>query len=254
MLPGFKYFLNRQQLKGEGGVSAGVKAAVNNQNYFERLGQDFANDAKLTWGLFKGSFEQIFTRFTFEILQTAIGYVTNIGANLFTSIDDVSYYGGATVSRTRLGNWGAFTLGNFILGGSDISADPKNSLFQHEYGHYLQSQESGPIYLFRYAIPSLISASKTEEKHPNHNHNFFWTELDANQRAVRYFERKVSDFDIDNDWDIDRHPLPGYHSYDYPGPVIIDNSKKNIYYKPTVYPKMDLHQNKKLLNNHYLAL
>ena len=45
--------------------------------------------------------------------------------------------------ETYVGNWGAFTSGSFIMGSRELEANPHNSLFQHEYGHYLQSQAFG---------------------------------------------------------------------------------------------------------------
>lgn len=70
--------------------------------------------------------------------------------------ENVAYYGGATVI-TYKGKFGAFTLGSFINGGRNLHADPDNALFQHEYGHYLQSQNSGLfIYLFTLFRASLM--------------------------------------------------------------------------------------------------
>ena len=46
-------------------------------------------------------------------------------------------------------------------------ADANNPLFQHEYGHVLQSRASGLAYLTRYAIPSIKSASSGEGEHYN---------------------------------------------------------------------------------------
>jgi hypothetical protein len=68
-------------------------------------------------------------------------------------------------------------LGSYINGHRGLQADPNNSLFQHEYGHYLQSQNSGPFYLQRYALPSLIDAMGYS------NHNYHAVEQDSNIRA-----------------------------------------------------------------------
>lgn len=46
----------------------------------------------------------------------------------------------------------------------------------HEYGHYLQSQKSGPLYLLKYGVPSGPGDAD-------------WTEIDANTRAATYFNR-----------------------------------------------------------------
>jgi len=72
-----------------------------------------------------------------------------------------------------------FTLGSYIVGGQYLLADPSNSNFQHEYGHYMQSQLWGLLYIDVIAVPSLISA--TTDKH--------WMEKDASTRAYDYFMR-----------------------------------------------------------------
>ena len=53
----------------------------------------------------------------------------------------------------------------------------------HEYGHYLQSQEYGFLYLYVIGLPSLISAKKDKDN----SHTSFWTEVDASARAAKYF-------------------------------------------------------------------
>lgn len=184
-------------------LSATVKAIANEENFFRRFGQDIANDAKITWGLFKGSPGQILSRFTWEILQTAVGFATSIGVNMFSVVDDVSYYGGATVIKNRY-SFGAFTLGSYINGDNSIKADIRNELFQHEYGHYIQSQDTGFAYLFDFAIPSLFSAIKSEEG----EHNHFWTEQDANKRAIAYFNRKMPG--AYTFWKFERNPIDDY--------------------------------------------
>ncbi len=100
----------------------------------------------------------------------------------------VSYYDGATAIEHYTNKWGAFTLGSFINGEEGLQADPNNSLFQHEYGHYLQSQSVGPFYLQRYGIPSFIDAMGDS------NHDLHATEQDANIRAFKYFMEHVPDF------------------------------------------------------------
>jgi len=89
-------------------------------------------------------------------------------------------------------HWGAFTLGNYITGDRSIEADPSNSLFQHEYGHYLQSQNWGPLYIQKIALPSLYYAlGPGSGNYP--------TEIDANNRAFRYFSKNEDGFTTKND-------------------------------------------------------
>jgi hypothetical protein len=92
--------------------------------------------------------------------------------NMVGMVEDASYYGGATVSRARIGAQsitGGITVGSFILGNNRIEADPSNPLFAHEYGHYLQSQRNGWAYLGKYALPSLMSALRNTPA----QHDFF---------------------------------------------------------------------------------
>lgn len=142
------------------------------------------NSWKMDMGWFKGSFKQIASRFLGEFTQTALGYLIGNLANFYGFVRSISYYGGATVIEHTIDGWGAFTLGSFINGSRDISADPyHDSLFQHEYGHYLQSQSVGPIYLYGYAIPSLID----DAIHHGPKHDHFAIEQDANKRALKFY-------------------------------------------------------------------
>lgn len=124
------------------------------------------NSWKLTGGLFVtdrdksffGKVGQIVSWFTYELPKTliglSIGYVGNIAYD-----SDVEYFAGATI--TRINNrrkFGGITLGSYILGDNTIIADPSTGLFQHEYGHYLQSQSVGLLYSFIYGLPSLFDA------------------------------------------------------------------------------------------------
>ena len=98
----------------------------------------------------------------------------------------------------------AVTLGNVIVGGSSLELDPNKSLFQHEYGHYLQSQKWGIAWPFVFGIPSLGSMVFDPE-----NHDTFYTEVDANNKAFEYFRKTISDFDYNN-WIWNSNP-----TYDY---------------------------------------
>ena len=90
-------------------------------------------------------------------------------------------------------NRGAITLGSYIIGDQSIEVDPSNSLFQHEYGHYLQSQSSGPLYLFHYGIPSGCDALVNDYW----DHTKHFSEQDANRRSVRFFSKYK---DLKWDW------------------------------------------------------
>lgn len=159
-----------------------------------------SNAWKIDMGLFKGNFGQIFNRFTWESPQTFIGWATISFHNIFGGVKSVSYYNEATVVETYSRDWGAFTLGSFITGEREITNKPNDYLFQHEYGHVLQSHYAGLLYLPKYAIPSLTSKG---------NHNLFWTETDANVRALTFFTSNDKNFKT---WHFEEkfNPIPGY--------------------------------------------
>ncbi|HPN69659.1 MAG TPA: RHS repeat-associated core domain-containing protein, partial [Saprospiraceae bacterium] len=174
------------------------------QNGISRANEMAVNDAKIWGGLFTSDSEkngfgqtwEIVSRFTWQLPQTIAGIVSSHVTNNFGHVSEVEYYGGATVTKGRRNGWGAVTLGNYIIGDVDIADGEleNNELFKHEYGHYLQSQSSGYLYLFKYGLPSITSPDP---------HRFFWTETDANRRAFNYFstERRLTS------WNERQYPL-----------------------------------------------
>ena len=136
-----------------------------------------------------------------------MGYFASGLYNLFGGVKSVSFYGGATVSESYASGWGDISLGNYIIGQNGIYADPANPDFQHEYGHYIQSQRSGYAYFPRYGVPSLFS------KPP---HDYHPVEQDANIRALNYFSKHVSGFNsvdaygnYNGMWDLGYSPILG---------------------------------------------
>ena len=55
----------------------------------------------------------------------------------------------------------------------------------HEYGHYMQTQFMGSLYIPIVAVPSLISAGLF----PGSDHKFRWFEVDASRRAADHFDK-----------------------------------------------------------------
>ena len=191
------------------------------------------NAYQINNGLFAGTPKQIISRFTWESPQTLTGLTVSQFYNYVGDVRSVDFYDGATVvrhfdngftnyfnSKNNDGLWGAFTLSSFINGDKSISADPYNHLFQHEYGHYLQSQDLGPTYLFKVALPSLIDCGM----HPN-THNRAWFEEDANARAIAYWNKTIPNYDM-SQWDPLNRPavnasgIHAQHWYDYALPPL----------------------------------
>ena len=211
----------------QGGLDPTSKNARHNawRNYDPTASWSNTNKAwKIDMGLFKtdpnkkfwGRSLELISRFTWQAPQSLVGYSISGGHNLFGGVKSVDYYGGATVVETYGKDWGGMTHSSYILGNRGIKADPKNDLFQHEYGHYLQSQSSGWFYYSKYGIPSALSKGDYFD-HGNHP-----AEQDANVRALRYFMKNEDGFTV-LDWIFDRafygHPIIGYNqslSFDDP--------------------------------------
>lgn len=173
-------------------------------NPFKEAWHAAVNQEKIRWNLFKASGGQsfgkkvweVFSRFTWQRPQVALGYLTAQFTNL-TNHTEVGFWGGATTISSRMfsGN-AAMTLGNYIHGSTELGADPTNATFQHEYGHYLQSQSFGLGYMSKVAVPSLFSAGS------DHDHEFYIVEQDANARSIKYMNKRGV-----LDWDFEKHPI-----------------------------------------------
>ena len=168
---------------GEGGKHSAIRQYKNSINLIKGL---FATDHnKSHWGRTK----ELISRFTWQLPQTYLGFRAADELNYYGHVSKVaSKYGATAVSSKTLDGFGAATFGNIIIGESSLEADANNSLFQHEYGHYLQSQSLGLAYLIRVGIPSAL------HERFGGNHNFMNYEQDANMRAFRYFNENVSGF------------------------------------------------------------
>ena len=184
-----------------GFISGFVRGLVQGKNPFKTGWQTGVNEMKIYAGLFASDKDKNFfgrawetlSRFTWQLPQTVLGVGYATVSNWAWQVDRVQFYGGATVSSgNHWGQGGAVALGSFITGGQSLRADPNNVLFQHEYGHYRQSQRWGPIYLFGVGLPSIWSANKARND-PSHIHNNFWAEQNANKRGFEYFYRKYRD-------------------------------------------------------------
>jgi hypothetical protein len=158
--------------------------------------------ARLIAGHFRGEFGAVLRRFTWEFPQTMMGGVVGVYVLLRAQIFAVEIFDGVVVIAMRWPHkgrfWGGISFASVILGDESIAAKVNNRLFMHEFGHTLQSRQSGPIYLLKYGFPSVLSAKGkgTHRLHP--------VERDANIRAMAYF-RALPDF---TPWPMDEFPLP----------------------------------------------
>ncbi len=188
------------------------KGLFNGDNPLKRGWHEAVNGVKIDAGLFAADTKQsgwgwqLFSRFTWQLPQTVLGWGFADIDNNFGKVTNVDYYAGATVLTGGHNGllWGhggqAMTLGNYIMGDKDIATDPNNSLFQHEYGHYLQSQAVGWAYLPGYALPSLLGDNN------DYGHDYNPIEQDANARAIKYFYKRTGG---NFTWIFNRNPI-GY--------------------------------------------
>ncbi len=155
------------------------------------------NTGLLLQGLVEGNGRQILSRFFKEGIQTGIGFTWSWFNNIASRDVTVEHFDGATVTSSPNFGFEGVTLGSYITG-SDVRVRTRggdfNPTFMHEYGHYLQSQRSGPLYLFKYGLPSALTEHQAPFGLPmprgtfyDGAHEDFWVEMDANNRAAEYF-------------------------------------------------------------------
>ncbi len=180
----------------------------------KRANQMALNDLRIWGGLFvsdpnKNFGERVWevvSRFTWQLPQTILGFFAAHAFNTFRlvgGISSVEYLHGATVLSTRKDGFGAFTLGSYITGDNDLIASDFNRLFQHEFGHYLQSQAFGPLWSFVFGVESVYSAIKNSPG----KHKLFYTEQDANARSFLYYRKYYPDIK----WSFEDNPIKGYN-------------------------------------------
>ena len=137
---------------------------------------------------------QLFSRFTWELPQTFVGWLYSVMRALVGYVDRVDTLGGITfITRLGYGYSMGVSLGTFV----DLWAGPwmlgegeayilGNQICMHEFGHAADSQLFGWLYLPVIGLSSLLSTLGKG------NHNVFWTEIRANRHAKRYFGKYYS--------------------------------------------------------------
>jgi hypothetical protein len=143
--------------------------------------QSVKNTAQIWSSFGRGDFGQIVSKFTWELPQQLAGVTTGVVNNWFGNVRSVSHSEGATLVETQSSGWGGFTLGSVIH--ADQGTRIGSPLFQHEYGHYLQSRRLGLAYLPVVGAPSLVSAAVNDYQ----GHKQFWTERWADRLSERHF-------------------------------------------------------------------
>lgn len=178
-------------------------------------------DAKIWGGLFvtdsnkttAGKTGELFSRFLYQTPQTIGGFMTAQFYNTYTKrVNSVEYEQGTTVLNMMV-SWPGVSLGSFILADERIKGRPNNKLFQHEFGHYLQSQRMGWAYFVRVGLPAIMSKGD-HDKHP--------VEVGCNAEACLYFHKYYPSFAENGNytdsigWNYRFNPLPDTIGEPYP--------------------------------------
>lgn len=178
------------------------KAASQVKNDIRIWGGLFVTDTNLTGGQ---RFLELGSRHTYQAPQTGIGFVVSHFYNtVLCKVNSVSYANGSSVLNMNV-KWTGICFGNYILAKNTIEAHPNNRIFQHEYGHYLQSKRMGFAYLIRVGLPAIMSKGD-HDAHP--------VEVDCNREGFLYFNRMDSTFQNDSvlfdkkGWNFLYNPFP----------------------------------------------
>ncbi|AEA42035.1 hypothetical protein [Fluviicola taffensis] len=188
--------------KEERWKSAFKRANLNAKNDLRIWGGLFVTDSNSTNGK---RFLELGSRFTYQGPQTGIGFfMSHFYNTVLCRVNTVSHPNGSTLLNMNVA-WTGICFGNYILAKKASDPDPNNRIFQHEYGHYLQSKRMGMAYLVRVGLPAIMSTGIHDE-HP--------VEVDCNREAFIYFNRIDPNFQNDSaffdkkGWDFLYNPFP----------------------------------------------
>ncbi len=204
--------------------------------------------AKIDAGLFQGNFSQVSSRLTWGISNALIGNIFAHFQNLTGKLDGVTHLDGVVaLNDGAIGN--PFTIGPYVFGSKGMVASWKDHTFVHEYGHTMQSNLLGPLYVPLVAMPSMASTTGIGGK----NHSTRWFEVWASRLGGMHFDKKYGRgkegyqkgnpdyFDIDsfstgsysayknprtNNFNEKAHPISGHRNSwaDYGIPLVLDLS------------------------------
>lgn len=180
---------------------------------WKRANQNARNDARIWGGLFVSDTNsrpgkralEVGSRFFYQGPQTGIGFfMSHFYNTILCKVNTVNYANGSTLLNMNV-PWTGICFGNYILAKKSSAPDPNNRIFQHEYGHYLQSKRMGFAYLVRVGLPAIMSTGNHDE-HP--------VEVDCNREGFLYFNGINPKFQNDSayydkkGWDFLYNPFP----------------------------------------------
>lgn len=144
------------------------------------------NAWRIDVGMFRGNFMQIVNKWTWDFSLSYYGNRLAHGLNMIGRVRNVTNLDGMLALDGVTINGAAFTIGHYSFGPKGYEATWQDHAFVHEYGHYMQGQLLGPLYIQYVAVPSMLSQWHIIPG----NHKTRWYEIDASRRAAQYFDRK----------------------------------------------------------------
>lgn len=147
------------------------------------------NAWRIDIGMYKGNFMQIVGKRTWGAINSMIGNHSAHILNLLGTVDNVTYMDGMLALSGVTNGEKAFTIGHYSFGPKGYTATWKDNLFVHEYGHYIQSQYLGPVFLPVIGYHSLTSAGFIH-KWSGIAHRDRWFEVNASKLGAKYFDKK----------------------------------------------------------------
>ena len=143
---------------------------------------------------------QALTRFVWELPQLWTGYLFAQWRNIVGRVERVDTLEGVTFVTGR--HWVPRAYAGVSLGcfanmwvsgsiGDDFEQYAQHSpfnIFRHEYGHTVDSQLWGWLYLPVVGLPSLISQALGLSPKAHHRHDDFWAERRADRFGKRFFQ------------------------------------------------------------------
>ena len=143
---------------------------------------------------------QALTRFVWELPQLWTGYLFAQWRNIVGRVEWVDTLEGVTFVTGR--HWVPRAYAGVSLGcfanmwvsgsiGDDFKQYAQHSpfnIFRHEYGHTVDSQLWGWLYLPVVGLPSLVSQALGLSPKARHRHDDFWAERRADRFGKRFFQ------------------------------------------------------------------
>lgn len=186
------------------------------------------NSWKLYDGMYRGSVGQVLNKWTWGISNSCLGYWMAQGYNMFGNAGAVTNLDGAVALSNTTSGGAAVTVGHYTMGPENYKADYHDNLFVHEYGHYIQAQRMGGLYLRVVGIPSLLSASCTSAW-VGTTHSQRWFEVSASKFGAKHFNKYYGPgTGIKYPFEIDQFFGDGYSTYINPRTNNTDKSNSKF--------------------------